>query len=104
MNARVWFRRAICAVVVGVFSLVAGGISAGWAQEPGQLRVKVLDQTGGTLPHATISLKGDGATSATLSPSDTAGVFAVSALPPGRYTLTVDAEGFRTATKTVDVR
>jgi hypothetical protein len=55
----------------------------------------VVDSTGAVLPGATISIaqEGTGLTITTTTSSD--GTFALPQLPPGRYDLTVELEGFR---------
>ncbi len=76
-----------------------------WAQTPaasGRLLVTVMDQTGGVLPTATVTIVGqEEATRASMVPPAVAaetGVATFGAIAQGRYTLQVEFPGFETAT------
>ena len=75
---------------LGILCICAAAV----AQVPnGNLRGKVTDQTGAVIPQATVTvIAADGKrTSAT---TDGAGVFQISPLAPGSYTVFVAAKGF----------
>jgi hypothetical protein len=56
----------------------------------------VRDSTGGALPGATVSLVHQGTGFTRDVVADASGEFAVTALPSGRYTLTIELSGFKT--------
>ena len=59
------------------------------------VRGTVKDPSGSSVPHAVVTITdGDRGTSQT-TVADEAGRFAISALPPGQYVLTVEAAGFK---------
>ncbi len=59
------------------------------------VRGTVKDPSGSSVPHAVVTITdGDRGTSQT-TVADEAGRFAISALPPGQYVLTVEADGFK---------
>ena len=73
------------------------------AQAPaGRLQGQILDPTGAVIPGATITLKNSSglAVSAT---SDGAGEYSFRSLAPGKYTVSVTAQGFVPATEDVEV-
>jgi hypothetical protein len=85
--------------------LALGGSKSASAQSAapaGRLVITVVDQTGGVLPRATVTVTGDeDATRAAAIPPATAsdaGVAVVDNLPRGRYTITAEFAGFETVT------
>jgi hypothetical protein len=90
-------------VLMILAALLVAGVSAATAQTPsnGRLVVTVIDQTGGVIPSAPVTLTpqdaglpGAGAHIVATSP---VGVAAIDGLVPGRYTLQVESPGFETA-------
>ncbi len=72
--------------------------STAWAQFTSGLEGTVFDPTGAAVPNATVTLKevATGIEHATVTSS--AGLYRYTALPAGRFALTVKAHGFETAT------
>lgn len=94
-----------------VVMLLVCAAAPAWAQldRGGKLLVTVVDQTGGVLPNATVTIAGQDAatTTVTFSPatSSSAGIATFENLVPGRYTVTAAFDGFQTVTmKDVRVR
>src|SRR5262245_31813657 len=88
-----------------VVCLVAGLMPARpvKAQTPdarGKLVVTVVDQTGGVLPNAKVTVTGDDAATKamTVDPATTtaAGIATIERLMPGRYTIQAEFPGFET--------
>jgi hypothetical protein len=70
---------------------------SGFAQTTdASLTGQVTDQVGAALPNATVSVKNVGTDLTSQSASDARGLYRISPLPPGTYTLTVTANGFST--------
>lgn len=92
-----------CARIMGLVALASSlAASAGAQTGPtGTLLVTVVDQTGGVLPAASVTLASqDDASRKPIAPAvaSLAGVATFSAVPPGRYTLLVEFSGFEPAT------
>jgi hypothetical protein len=81
-------------LLIGILALT---ISAPAQAQTGSVHGVVSDPSGAVLPGAKITLSNSGGFSKALS-SGADGAFALSSLFPGRYTLTVFARGFATAT------
>jgi hypothetical protein len=84
---------------VGCFFLVAAVLCVaalpGWGQlVSGDITGTVYDATGAVVPNATVVAKNDATAVETSTKSTSAGVYRVSNLPVGTYTLTVTAGGF----------
>ena len=70
---------------------------SGFAQTTGaSLTGQITDPVGAALPNATVSAKNVGTNLTDQSTSDAQGIYRISPLPPGTYTLTVTASGFST--------
>jgi hypothetical protein len=80
---------------VAAFALVLS--SVGWSQSSFTAAVRgvVADRSGAAIVGAKLALTESERNVPHLVVSDDAGRFAVTALPPGRYTLTVEAPGFK---------
>jgi hypothetical protein len=81
--------------------LLAGGSL--WAQpNPSGITGSIADPTGALVPSAIVTLF-SGDKQVLTATSDAQGSFHLSGVEPGRYTLTVEAKGFRTDQRTLDV-
>ena len=60
----------------------------------------VKDQSGGGVPNSTVELTGTALIGSKKGRTDSSGYYRFSYLPPGEYTLTVSAAGFRTYKQT----
>jgi Carboxypeptidase regulatory-like domain len=67
------------------------------AQSTAVLRGSVIDPSGAAIAHAKVAVRNQGTGVEWNNESDSDGLFAVPALPPGKYAITVSAEGFQTA-------
>ncbi len=89
-NAFRWCRFTLAALALGVL-----GAMPGWAQlQSGNLYGKVVTETGDSLPGATVTLSGLGATQ--VQNSNDLGEFRFLGLAPGVWTVKVELEGFTT--------
>jgi hypothetical protein len=98
--------RSAAAFVIAL-TISLWGVPAAAAQQVGTLTVRVVDQTGGALPNATIVVEREnGAAGPAVTPilTDEVGVYTASGVNAGKYVLTVSADAFVTARKNVDVR
>lgn len=64
------------------------------AQTTGTLSGTTYDQSGAIVAHAQVVMKNDASGITRQTVSNSAGVFSISAVPPGTYTVTVSAPGF----------
>jgi hypothetical protein len=71
---------------------VAGGVVGGLDAAPGQLRGRVVDNTGAALPGVTVVASGAGVVRGGITGPD--GTFAVADVPAGSVTLSATLEGF----------
>src|SRR4029077_10373498 len=70
---------------------------AGHAQETtGGMQGTVKDPSGAVVPHAQISISGSALVGAKEQETDNSGFYRFANLPPGTYTLSVAAKGFKT--------
>src|SRR5262245_60039399 len=76
-------------------ALLLAGIS--FAQETtAGLQGTVRDSSGGAVANGTVEVSGPALIGTRKVQTDSAGGFRVAALPPGEYTMSVSAQGFRT--------
>src|SRR5687767_1769560 len=95
------FARFCTAVLLAT---IAGTItSSASSQETRTLMIKIVDQTGALLPNATVVVT-HGRQRQTLDRTATPGVFLYGPLQPDTYTVTAEATGFATGTRTATVR
>ncbi|HEV2117495.1 MAG TPA: TonB-dependent receptor [Terriglobales bacterium] len=80
-------------VLVFAFSLPA-------QVQNGQFTGTVLDQSGAAIPNAKITIKNIATGLSLTTTSNQTGLYTARELPPGSYTLTAQAQGFKTATLT----
>jgi len=80
--------------IVAALMLFAASV---WAQETtGGLQGTVKDPTGAVVPKASVLLKSSALVGTKESVSDNSGYYRFTNLPPGEYTMTVTAQGFKT--------
>jgi Carboxypeptidase regulatory-like domain len=103
MNDRpvIAFRQAGACIFTLYFLFCFVSNMAGQSQV-GSLHGQVLDQTGAVIPNAQITIKPANGTSVSAK-SDGIGAYAVRNLIPGKYTITVGEQGFRTSEQAVEV-
>jgi hypothetical protein len=78
-----------CTVVLILFFCVASS-----AQNTGGLRGQVMDPSGAVVPGATVQVAQEPTGASRTAATDGEGQFRIEGLPPGRYSVTVRAEGF----------
>lgn len=88
VRARAFTCLLLCVVLLGA-SLVAQETTAG-------MQGSVKDQTGAVVSKAVVEASGTTLIGTRKAESDESGAFRIPNLPPGEYTLTVTAKGFRT--------
>lgn len=76
-------------------------IGAAAAQTPGTIKGTLSDESGGVIPAATVSLKGNSGTKTTQSQAD--GTYSFTGLAPGQYTVNLTFPGFTPFSNTVTV-
>jgi len=97
MPAHRWHRRSSLSVLLLACALLAASATSALAGQGTTSRVggTVTDSSSATLPGATVTLKND-ATGITLTTvTNEAGIYAFESVPTGRYTLTVELQGFK---------
>src|SRR3954451_21194875 len=81
-----------------VLGLIALAIGPALAQETtAGIQGTVRDATGGSVAGATIEVSGPSLIGIRKVTTDDRGAYRIAALPPGSYTMTVTAKGFRTS-------
>jgi Carboxypeptidase regulatory-like domain len=85
------------ALLLAIASLLALPVTLK-AQTAGQGTISgtVTDSTGAVVPNATVTAINDATNVSSKRTSSSSGLFTIAPLPPGTYTLTVEATGFRT--------
>ncbi|MCY3842429.1 MAG: carboxypeptidase-like regulatory domain-containing protein, partial [Acidobacteria bacterium] len=87
--------------LAGIVLLAFLGSAPLAAAQSGRVAGDVVDETGGALPGATVTLIGPGL--ARVVQTDGAGAFILDGLPAGTYTLTAELSGFSPGTQEVVV-
>ncbi|MEE9183471.1 MAG: carboxypeptidase-like regulatory domain-containing protein, partial [Acidimicrobiia bacterium] len=90
-------KRLQCFVVLSflTFALTPSSLLA--QQQYGQLQIQVVDQTQAVMPGAPVELTSPALMRPITGTADGRGMFIATTLPPGLYTITVRATGFRAA-------
>ena len=92
------------ACILGVLLALGFPVAASAQTETGRLTGRVIDEQGGVLAGATVTLRIAGTqTSVRTVPSDSNGSYTITNLPPGKYDVVAQLQGFRTVQTTVDV-
>lgn len=93
-----FFRLNLCPAILAISGLLFSGFA--FAQSTANVRGTITDATGSAVPNATVTVKNlaTGEEHSTLT--DSAGIYQVSALPVGTYSVQVKANGMQTQTVT----
>ena len=89
---RTWFRSVLSLALV---VMASGTACAQNAQITGTLK----DSSGGVLPGATVTARNEETGLTRTAVTEAAGDYRLPALPPGRYTVTAELQGFTTETR-----
>ena len=81
-------------MLVSVLMLCYGGTLAFGQGTSASLTGQITDATGAAVTGATVTAKNTGTNLAHTTTSNAVGVYTIAPLPPGNYTLTVEAKGF----------
>src|SRR5277367_3990770 len=93
-NSRLTLRTAFAGVVAILFlSCLVGPVAQ--AQFRASLRGVVSDPTGAVIPGATVTLTNVETSEKQVSTTDDSGIYNFNALPPGKFSLTVERNGFQ---------
>jgi hypothetical protein len=84
-----------------VVLVLALGVSA--QIQNGQLTGVVTDPTGASIPNATVKVTNEGTSLATTVQTGDSGIYIARELPVGKYKVTVEASGFKTASTTAEI-
>src|SRR5688500_16824208 len=82
---------------LGLLLLLLTGVSVIAQEYRGTIVGRVLDPTGSVVPGATVVVKNTGTNIETTLRTNEEGSFTAPLLIPGKYTLTVSADGFKTS-------
>src|SRR3954464_1587916 len=95
--------RNTCRMTSGALLIAAASATASAQQTTGNITGRVLDEQKAAVPGATITVK-NAATGFTRSEvSDSEGLYRITGLPVGGYTLALELPGFQAQTRTVQV-
>src|SRR5262245_38633114 len=92
--------RRIFPLLFVVLFLVAVPVGA---QTLGTITGDVKDSSGAIIPGATVTVTNTGTNATREMPSNEAGVYTFTALPPGPYTVKSELQGFKTAQQGVEL-
>ncbi len=85
-----------CLIVAASFAVFLGAGTVAHAQQlTAALSGTTYDQTGAVIPNAKVDVKNEASGDTRTTTSNNSGYFTFSALPPGSYSVTVSASGFR---------
>src|SRR5689334_8128571 len=92
-------RSRVCccsAIVIGLLFCLAVAVPAAYSQETtGGIKGYVKDKSGATITKAEVELTSTALLASRKGETDSSGYFYFQLLPPGDYTVTVTANGFR---------
>jgi len=94
------YRGGIVEVFCASLLILALAISAGAQATTADIVGTVTDTSGGAVPGAAVTVINLGTNARFSAPTDSAGDYAVSLLPPGRYAVRVEHSGFKAFTAT----
>ena len=89
-------RLATAVLLLFGFALLQGAVAIAQTGGQGALEGTVTDSTGAVIPNATVTATDQASNVATTRQSSSAGLYSISPLIPGIYTITVKAAGFDT--------
>ena len=89
--------------VMGLAASVTAPIALSQTNTTGDVAGTVADSSGAIVPGATLTLTSLATGAARSTTANSAGEFRFSQLPPGRYTVNVNAVGFEQAKQTIDI-
>ena len=93
-------RQSLLAIVAAIF-FVAGAFAQSFTAS---VRGNVTDQTGASIGAAVVSVTDVDRGTVSTATADESGRYVVTALPPGNYTLAVEAPGFKRFMKSIATR
>jgi hypothetical protein len=82
---------------LGILFLLLTGVSAFAQEYRGTIAGRVIDPTGSVVPGATVVVKNTGTNIETTIRTNEEGSFTVPLLIPGKYSVTINADGFKTS-------
>lgn len=91
----------ISLALVAIFVLLCSATGAFGQETTAGVQGVVKDPTGATIPHAAVTAAGAALIGTKTAETDNGGYFRFANMPPGAYTITVSAQGFRTVKQTV---
>src|SRR5436309_13513372 len=74
------------------------------AQTLGTITGEVRDSTGGVVPGATVTVVNKATNATRTTQTNEVGLFDFPALPPGNYTVKAELEGFKTASRDLELQ
>jgi hypothetical protein len=89
-----------CKLAIALFLLTAGSTMAQTVSTSAAIRGVITDPSGAAVPSAAITVTNEATGARRVSASDVEGRYEVLVLPVGTYSVTVEAQGFRTVTNT----
>src|SRR2546430_8483323 len=85
--------RRFASVVLALVALLAGVVYAQGVRAT--IVGRVVDESGGVIPGAQVSITNDGTNETRIAQTDSDGNYVIPELVPGQYTLTVEIPGFK---------
>src|SRR5579859_5645643 len=88
-----WVRPAT--LLLALFVLVFGHVTLAFAQANAGLTGTVTDNTGAVVTNASVTITNQGTSVSSHLSTSSAGSYTAKGLNPGKYTITVEAQGFK---------